>query len=100
MLFRSEQIRTKEQENKDAQARIDELKGEDEKEQAEKLGVEVKDDNENSEAKAEIEEKQAIIDKNNQDIEALKLESEAAKKDLNKEYKLQKLKLPKQFQAK
>lgn len=77
---RQEEIAAKEKENEDAQKRIDELEGTKGKEEAKKLGINVKED-ENSEDQKEIEEKRALIEQNNQDIEALKAESEQAKEE-------------------
>ena len=78
---RQRQIAQKEQENKEAQERIDELQGEnsqDNKEIAKQYGVKTDEEDNNDNNQKEIEEKQSIIEQNNNDIEALKAESEGA----------------------
>ena len=72
---RQEEIKTKQDENKDAQKRIDELEGTEGKKEAEKYGIEVKEDNNDSEDQKEIDEKKALIEQNNQFIETKQQES-------------------------
>lgn len=85
---RQRQIAQKEQENKEAQERIDELQGEnsqDNKEIAKQYGVKTDEEDNNDNNQKEIEEKQSIIEQNNNDIEALKAESEGALEEFKQE---------------